>query len=50
MPQMAPMNWLLMLTLILTLMYLMNSMIYFSSTTKLMKNKKLSIKLINWKW
>nr|YP_009995249.1 ATP synthase F0 subunit 8 [Ochthebius puncticollis]QNP09639.1 ATP synthase F0 subunit 8 [Ochthebius puncticollis] len=52
MPQMAPMNWLI-LFMNFTMIFLMfNSINYFSFKYEIMKNKNNMkiIKLINWKW
>nr|AYW52262.1 ATP synthase F0 subunit 8 [Cassidinae sp. ACP-2018] len=50
MPQMAPMNWLMLLITMITILLILNSMIYFTvnnhpSNTKIKFNKN-----INWKW
>nr|YP_009995340.1 ATP synthase F0 subunit 8 [Ochthebius deletus]QNP09743.1 ATP synthase F0 subunit 8 [Ochthebius deletus] len=53
MPQMAPMNWLMLFILFILIFMLFNTMNYFSFMYNYDKNyqtKKSEIKKINWKW
>nr|YP_003204867.1 ATP synthase F0 subunit 8 [Rhopaea magnicornis]ACO92567.1 ATP synthase F0 subunit 8 [Rhopaea magnicornis] len=51
MPQMMPLNWLILLSIFSLILLLFNSLNYYSTlyTTKTYQSKKLS-KSINWKW
>nr|AXS66153.1 ATP synthase F0 subunit 8 [Tenebrionoidea sp. 3 KM-2017] len=51
MPQMAPLNWLMLMIYILMFFLILNSMIYFINKINLINNENQSkIKKINWKW
>nr|YP_009491792.1 ATP synthase F0 subunit 8 [Cardiodactylus muiri]AWI49120.1 ATP synthase F0 subunit 8 [Cardiodactylus muiri] len=53
MPQMAPMNWLLLTTIFIMLFILMMVMNYFTFQPIMINNnyqKSFSKKIINWKW
>nr|AXS66203.1 ATP synthase F0 subunit 8 [Tenebrionoidea sp. 24 KM-2017] len=51
MPQMAPLNWLMILIFILTFFMVMNSMIYFTLNIKLSnKLTQSQMKKFYWKW
>nr|QJQ26922.1 ATP synthase F0 subunit 8 [Hemisphaerius rufovarius] len=51
MPQMSPLNWMMSIMMILTMMYYMNSTLYFDSNKlkNKLKNKKKNKKM-NWMW
>nr|YP_002640526.2 ATP synthase F0 subunit 8 [Aspidytes niobe] len=53
MPQMAPMNWLTLyffFTLIFLMFNFLNYYMFIVSNSKFNMNKKISKKLMNWKW
>nr|YP_011036644.1 ATP synthase F0 subunit 8 [Xestocephalus ishidae]WRK21248.1 ATP synthase F0 subunit 8 [Xestocephalus ishidae] len=50
MPQMSPMWWLTMMLIIMTMMTITNSMIYFFNMTLNTNKKKTMKNKFNWKW
>nr|YP_011036709.1 ATP synthase F0 subunit 8 [Xestocephalus iguchii]WRK21313.1 ATP synthase F0 subunit 8 [Xestocephalus iguchii] len=50
MPQMSPMWWMFMMTTIMTLMMMTNSIMYFYTMTNKLKTNKMNKTTMNWKW
>nr|AVE15515.1 ATP synthase F0 subunit 8 [Stenotoxodera porioni] len=52
MPQMMPLNWLMLFTFFFLLLFLLNMLNYYTISNKKLKDwsKKQVMSLLNWKW